>query len=220
MNNSASQQVGNKINNGLFFLGIFAFLWSPFSTLAEASCQYTPQEKSLQIGWTAFKTTQKLGVHGKFKHSKNQKSLKKSYESLTKLLDSAQIEVQLLSSDSGDPGRDQTLKQKFFSKLAGKGLTQASLTVEQENEDHTGNAILHLSFNGKKKDVPVTFALDHSNVLTVKGTLDLIDFGADAALNSLNKACFDLHKGPDGVSKTWSNVEFFASATVQSACTP
>ena len=33
------------------------------------------------------------------------------------------------------------------------------------------------------------------------------DFNGSKAMESLNKVCFDLHKGPDGISKTWSEVE-------------
>jgi hypothetical protein len=48
--------------------------------------------------------------------------------------------------------------------------------------------------------------LQLSKKFTVEGVINLEDFGAQAAVESINKACFDLHKGADGVSKTWSEV--------------
>ena len=36
--------------------------------------------------------------------------------------------------------------------------------------------------------------------------MDLKNWNAIDALNALNKVCFDLHKGADGVSKTWEDV--------------
>ena len=36
--------------------------------------------------------------------------------------------------------------------------------------------------------------------------MQLKDWNALGALESLNKVCFDLHKGADGVSKTWEDV--------------
>jgi hypothetical protein len=43
-------------------------------------------------------------------------------------------------------------------------------------------------------------------------TIDILnDFKAQTALESISKACFELHKGPDGVSKTWSEVAIGAA---------
>lgn len=33
-----------------------------------------------------------------------------------------------------------------------------------------------------------------------------MDFNTGKAMEALNQACFELHKGADGVSKTWSEV--------------
>ena len=45
------------------------------------------------------------------------------------------------------------------------------------------------------------------NILKLSGSLDLIDWEAMEAVESINNACLDLHKGEDGVSKTWSEME-------------
>ena len=43
-------------------------------------------------------------------------------------------------------------------------------------------------------------------MVELEGTLNLEDFKAESALASISEACFDLHKGADGISKTWSEV--------------
>jgi hypothetical protein len=44
------------------------------------------------------------------------------------------------------------------------------------------------------------------------------DFNLAPALAKLNKACEAVHKGPDGVSKTWSTVELKLMAKVTKNC--
>ena len=45
-----------------------------------------------------------------------------------------------------------------------------------------------------------------NNVYTIETDVDLMDFNAGKGLEALNQACLELHKGADGVSKTWSEV--------------
>ena len=50
------------------------------------------------------------------------------------------------------------------------------------------------------------------------GQIDVFDWNASEALDALNEVCHALHKGPDGVSKTWSEVHLFVSSVVKEAC--
>lgn len=45
--------------------------------------------------------------------------------------------------------------------------------------------------------------------------MDLKNWKAQAAINTLNVVCFDLHKGEDGISKTWSEVKIEISAVLK-----
>ena len=45
--------------------------------------------------------------------------------------------------------------------------------------------------------------------------MDLENWKAQAALDALNVVCFDLHKGVDGISKTWSEVKIEISAVLK-----
>ena len=53
------------------------------------------------------------------------------------------------------------------------------------------------------------------NLLSVKSSIDLKDFKALKALEVLNSVCFDLHKGVDGISKVWENVDIYASVKLK-----
>ena len=67
-----------------------------------------------------------------------------------------------------------------------------------------------LTLNDVTKQLEVTHSINEKKFM-VKHTLNLEDFGALDAVASINEACYDLHKGPDGVSKTWSEVEISGS---------
>jgi len=45
-----------------------------------------------------------------------------------------------------------------------------------------------------------------NNVLKLRTLISLDDLGAYKAYNSISAKCYDLHKGADGISKTWDEV--------------
>ena len=76
-------------------------------------------------------------------------------------------------------------------------------------------AVLEIDFNGIKK--PVDFNVSMSNdTLNLTSSIDVADFDATNAVAAINKACEALHKGADGVPKTWSEVNLYVSTVVNS----
>ena len=63
-----------------------------------------------------------------------------------------------------------------------------------------------ITMNGVTAELPLEVTITDERRLSMKGTMDLKDWNALGALEALNKVCFDLHKGADGVSKTWEDV--------------
>lgn len=185
---------------------------------AAKNCTYSTDPGAITVQWTGFKTNDKIAVHGKFTSVKNLRRLEKSYTSLPQLLKAAAVEVDMLTVDTAAPPRDETLKEFFFKKLKGKFLAIGTLTQIKANQGNTGSASMNLKFNDQTKRVPVEFKLSKEGLFTLNGKMDLANFTAHEALQSLNKACFDLHKGPDGVSKTWSEVEFTITTKINESC--
>lgn len=87
-------------------------------------------------------------------------------------------------------------------------LLSGSISITNEN---SGN--LTITMNAATKSLPFTYTLV-DNVFTLSGVMDLEQWNGQAAIASINKACFDLHKGADGVSKTWNDVQIDASITI------
>ena len=66
--------------------------------------------------------------------------------------------------------------------------------------------VASITMNGETNDIPMDITIADERRVTLVGTMNLKDWNALDALASLNKVCFDLHKGADGVSKTWEDV--------------
>jgi len=65
---------------------------------------------------------------------------------------------------------------------------------------------------GVAKEMELSYTLT-DNVLKMKGTLSLEEFGAIKAYNSIHTKCFDLHKG-----KTWDEVNVIIEVPVLKDC--
>ncbi|MCB0756634.1 MAG: hypothetical protein KDB98_13620, partial [Flavobacteriales bacterium] len=74
-----------------------------------------------------------------------------------------------------------------------------------------------LVMNDVRDTLIFDFIESEGNVSLV-GTLDLAKWNALASADSLNKVCYDLHKGADGVSKLWPDVKLEISANLKEDC--
>jgi hypothetical protein len=74
------------------------------------------------------------------------------------------------------------------------------------------NGFAEIKMNGITDKVPFTYSII-DKTFSLQATMDINKWNASAALESLNKVCYDLHKGADGVSKTWSDVALNISST-------
>jgi hypothetical protein len=50
-----------------------------------------------------------------------------------------------------------------------------------------------------------------NKLFSLASTLNLVEFGGEKAVAAINQACYELHKGKDGVSKTWELVDIKGS---------
>lgn len=184
-----------------------------------ASSKWCLDPASVQVVWTAFKTTQKIGVNGNFTALKVS-APEKGAKSLGQLLNALKAEIKLEGASSlstGNPGRDQTLFDHFFKYLKGPVQIQGQVR-NAEGTDEKGELMLHLNMNGKKKAVPMTWSRTAEGAFTAQGSLDVLDFGLKTAFDDLHKTCEALHAGPDGVSKTWSEVALQVQAKLIPGC--
>lgn len=169
-----------------------------------AECSY--QAEQANVTWKAFKTYEKIGVGGSFDHAVIQS---KSADSIEKMLLSSTVAIDTSSVNSGNPGRDATLLHAFFMVQNINTITaKVALVFAKEGKVH-----VNISMNGVTKTIPMSYTVLGEEKIIAKGTIDLADFGMIPSLQSLNKACFDLHSG-----KTWQDVEIGFEIPLKTTC--
>ncbi|WP_339834283.1 YceI family protein [uncultured Flavobacterium sp.] len=161
---------------------------------------------STKVKWTAFKTTDKVAVGGSF----TQIELKdvKTGNSPEQVLEGVAFSIPVSSLFTNNPDRDSKLKTFFFGTLKNTELLSGILNF-RDNQ-----LFMTLSMNDVTKQIPLEYTFEN-NLLSMKTTLNLNDFGGEKALAAINKVCYDLHKGPDGVSKTWETVDIMGEVLFQ-----
>ncbi|PHR74076.1 MAG: hypothetical protein COA67_01545 [Lutibacter sp.] len=193
------------MNNKIIFLSILSLLLFSCKTDVKKGENNTAKEKvysiealTTKVGWTAYKTTDKVAVNGEF--TKVNITPKKA-STAKEVLNGLEFSIPVSSIFSNNEVRDTKLKQFFFGVMDNTELLSGTVVTTSDNK---GTATI--TMNGVKNSFPIEYMIS-GQMITLSGTLNLADFNANSAIESLNKACLDLHKGADGISKTWSEVE-------------
>ena len=160
--------------------------------------QYQASEAGSSMQWTAYKTSDKVPVKGTFKEVKIVNSAKG--ENPAGALSDLGFEIPVKSIFTNDSIRDGKLQKFFFEVMQNSMTLKGKFNVETENSGQ-----LEISMNGLSKSLPFNYEVEQDTI-HVSATMDLNEWGAQAALESLNEACKVLHTGADGVSKTWNDV--------------
>ncbi len=153
--------------------------------------------KKTSVKWTAYKTTEKTPVSGTFKNIKIE-----SKDGATQLdaLNKLEFSIPISSIFSDNEDRDGKLKASFFGVMLDTELLTGFLSFEENKM-----CFATITMNGVTKKMPLKYSAVE-NVFTFNGVMNLGDWNALEAVESLNKVCFELHKGADGISKTWNEV--------------
>lgn len=158
---------------------------------------YTIDTSGLSLIWTAYKFTDKLGVSGTFDSIVF--DTKNNSGPIEKLLKEAEMTIPTAFVNSANEIRDPKLRIAFFKVFNTDTIKGKILYAEN------GNGALELKMNNLTNDVEYTYHLEN-DTLFLNTHFDLMQWNGEAALKSLNKECYDLHKGVDGISKLWPDV--------------
>lgn len=167
---------------------------------------YQVTSEGSEVYWTGYKFTEKTGVKGKFKTI----DVKNAPEAESQLaaFNGVAFSIPTSSIFSENEIRDNKLVTLFFNIMDQTELLTGTFTVKGEK------LFLNLKMNGTTKEIALTHTITDRKV-KIEGTLNILDFGAEDAYNSIHKACEVLHTGEDGVSKTWEEVAIEASVSLQ-----
>ena len=172
---------------------------------AEKKAAFVLQDADNKINWTAYKTTEKLPVNGQFQ--KVNVTSNGEGNTLKEAINNAEFSIPVSSVFTKDTSRDFKIKKFFFGLMDNTKLLSGKLILENDSIGYSD-----ITMNGITKKLPFKYTIN-GKVFNLTGNLKITDFGAEKALTSLNDACKDLHKGADGVSKTWDDVAINITST-------
>ena len=151
-----------------------------------------------EIHWTAYKTTDKVPVKGKFtKLNITKNSQGKTY---AETLNGTEFSIPVSSIFSNNADRDYKLKTLFFGVMKNADLLSGTIHI-----DDATSGYVDFDMNGVVEKLAFEYRTTE-NSIQISSIMDTSSWQAQAAIASINNACLELHKGTDGVSKTWSDV--------------
>jgi len=194
-------------------LSLITLVSLSYATQPAATGCVLVQPSNMNVTWKAYKTLGKLGVGGKFTDVKYTPAALEG-KNFKELFVGSKVSIDLSKIDTGNPGRDETLVKDFFSLLKGKMIEGEIMDIKktdkhEKGKPRTGKLDVKITMNEKTLTIPMTYVYTEGK-FDATGTIDLFDFAASDALASINKSCFDLHKG-----KTWSDVSIGFSTTIE-----
>ena len=171
------------------------------------------QPSDMNVTWKAYKTLGKIGVGGQFTSVKYTPTALEG-KNFKELFVGSKVSIDATKITTGNPGRDETLVKMFFEKLKTTAI-EAKITSIKKTDKHekgkprTGTLDVEITLNEHTLTIPMQYHYTKGQ-FQATGIIDLFDFAASDALASINKSCYDLHKG-----KTWSDVNIGFSTTVE-----
>ena len=168
------------------------------TTKTEEKALFSLKEANNLISWTAYKTTEKKPVNGVFQ--KVNIIANGEGNTIKEAINNTEFSIPVSSVFTKDTGRDFKIKKFFFGIMDKTELLSGKLILEN---DSIGYA--NIKMNGKVEKVSFSYSI-LEKTFSMNATMNLENWNAVIAINSLNLECKDLHKGTDGVSKTWNEV--------------
>lgn len=178
---------------------------------AKTSVLYQINTSDVTVKWTAFKFTARTGVSGTLD------SVVVSYgepqQKIADALRNIKIFLPISGINSQNPDRDGKIKERLFGTLNISGITARAVGVN--GDEKSGALEVAIEMNGVTKSAIFNYMIE-GNRAQLKGSINLADWNLLPGVEALNKVCYDLHKGADGVSKLWTDVDFEITAGFQS----
>ena len=170
------------------------------------------QSGKMDVIWQAYKTPDKIGVKGTF-DSISYTPAHRTGKNFKELFVGSTILIDASTPNTKNSLRDEKLVTFFFKQLKETTIKGKILAIKADpytkGKPRTGKLTVELSMNGHSRKVLLDYHYFKES-FKAQGNIDLVDFAAGKALATINKACFDLHKG-----KTWSDVSIGFITTVK-----
>lgn len=174
------------------------------------TCTYSYDKSKSVLEWTAFKFTERKGVTGTF----NEFEIRgiESSDDPKKMIESLEFSINTSTAETQNEERNGKIVKLFFGSMSSDKISGRVKSLGDK-----GIASVLLTMNGIEKIVNGTYTLVDGS-FSFKAKIDVLNWNAGPGISALNEACKELHKGSDGVSKLWSEVELSFTTELTSEC--
>jgi hypothetical protein len=179
-------------------------------SIEKKKCNYSYNDESSVLEWTAFKFNNKTPVKGTFTKV-NINGLKTSNDP-KELLKSLRFSILTASVETQNVERNAKIVQFFFGTIKTDSIVGKVLSL-----DDSGKSVVKIKMNGIDRDVEGDYTFI-DNKFTFKSSIDVAKWNALSGIDALNTVCKVLHTGNDGVSKLWTTVDIQFSTTLKADC--
>lgn len=180
--------------------------------IPEKKCTYSLDTESVKLSWTAFKYTEKAGVGGAF-DTVQVSGFEEGKTTIYEAVMNVKFNLSTGSTNTNNPDRDAKIKESFFGTME----NSSEITGYIESIMPNGEGIILINMNGQDVRGPFTWTYAEE-IFSLKATINVGNFNGNASLTALNKVCEDLHKGEDGASILWPEVEVSVEAMIKEVC--
>lgn len=175
-------------------------------------CTYSYLHDSTHVNWTAYKFTEKKGVKGTF-DSVVVEGVANGAISPFDVFANMSFRILSSSVNTNDAARDQKILNYFFGKMI--ATSEISGKIVSVNEK--GEAEVLIKMNNVEHNVLGVFTIQENKV-SLQVEINMDHWNGQSAIASLNKECYELHKGEDGKSVLWPDVSVQIETTLQKIC--
>jgi len=175
--------------------------------VVEKKAAFSLKTAKNNVDWVAYKTTEKVAVKGQFK--KVNITAGGEGESVKEAIHNTEFSIPVSSIFTSDTSRDFKIRKFFFGIMENTELLSGKLVIENDSLGY-----VDMKMNNVMQKLPFRYTIN-DKTFSLSATMDVNKWNAEKALASLNNECKDLHKGADGVSKTWEEVAVNISSTFE-----
>jgi hypothetical protein len=172
---------------------------------------YSYQRAFTKLEWTAYKTSAKVGVKGSFDEINVTPG--KEVGTPKEVMDQLEFSIPVSTTNSGNEERDPKIIESFFGAMMNTDNITGKITSINGDESK-GKAMILIQMNNEAHEVEGTYAVN-GNEIQLDATLQLADWKAEPSVASLNEVCSDLHKGEDGESILWPDVDIHITSQLR-----
>lgn len=176
----------------------------------EEKCFYSLNKDTYELTWTAYKTMDEVPVGGTF----NEITLTAGeFEDMEGALTSIEFEINTASVESQNEDRNAKIAEHFFGTINTPTITGNVSSVDMD----AGTAVVTIMMNGLSFDVDGDFTMEGEE-FSFRSEIDVKNWNAVSGIVALNEVCEDLHRGEDGISVLWQNVDISFSGSLNKDC--